>query len=79
VIPGEVFDFPEDATILGTLDAYEEFRPDEPDGCPFIRREVEVVLEDDRRAACWMYVYNREPEDRQPIVDGRGWSGPGRA
>ena len=57
-IPGEVFLVPEAAT-LAALDAYEDFRPDDPTSSLFLRTKAIVTLDDGSQELCWVYVYNR--------------------
>jgi gamma-glutamylcyclotransferase (GGCT)/AIG2-like uncharacterized protein YtfP len=76
-IPGSVFELPDDPELLRDLDAYEEFDPQRTDASLFLRTEGEVELEDGRRISCWMYVYNRVPEGREPMTGDQGWTGHG--
>jgi len=57
-IPGEVFLVPDDAT-LAALDAYEDFRPDDPTSSLFLRTKAAVTLDDGSSQLCWVYVYNQ--------------------
>ena len=59
-IPGEVFLVPDDST-LAALDAYEDFRPDDPTNSLFLRTKALVTLNDGSPESCWVYVYNRPP------------------
>ena len=60
-IPGTVFEIPDDPAFLARLDAYEDFRPDDPANSLFLRQLIEVTLNDGSRRTCWVYVYNRPP------------------
>jgi gamma-glutamylcyclotransferase (GGCT)/AIG2-like uncharacterized protein YtfP len=60
-IPGQVFELPDDETVLASLDEYEEFRPEDPRHSLFLRIKSPVTMADGHRLDCWMYVYNREP------------------
>ena len=57
-IPGEVFLVPDDPT-LAALDAYEDFRPDDPTNSLFLRTKAVVTLDDGSQVLCWVYVYNQ--------------------
>jgi gamma-glutamylcyclotransferase (GGCT)/AIG2-like uncharacterized protein YtfP len=67
-IRGEVFRVPSGMTF-NELDAYEEYDPSDLKGSLFVRRRVDVALDDGRRLPCWMYVYNKEPPNT-PAVPG---------
>jgi len=58
-ILGTVFEIPDDPAFLARLDAYEDFRPDDPANSLFVRKLIEVTLNDGNRRTCWIYVYNR--------------------
>jgi gamma-glutamylcyclotransferase (GGCT)/AIG2-like uncharacterized protein YtfP len=63
IVPGELFQFPDDPMILARLDAYEDFRPDNPGRSLFLRQRVYATLLDNpdvgKKVACWVYTYNR--------------------
>ncbi len=58
-IPGLVLSLPDDPKVLARLDRYEEFFPDAPEQSLFVRRQVEVELEDQTLTSCWIYEWNR--------------------
>lgn len=58
-VRGEVFEVP-DAETLARLDAYEDFRVDDPDGSLFLRTKTVVTFDDGSEETCWVYVYNRD-------------------
>ena len=61
-ILGELFCLPEgpDAeAVLARLDAYEDFRPRDPDNSLFLRQLTFAKCEDGSEIACWVYTYNR--------------------
>ena len=59
-ISGLIFSLPDgDPNLLNRLDRYEEFFPDAPERSLFLRRQVEVELEDQSRTTCWIYEWNR--------------------
>jgi len=59
-IPGKLFTIP-DSETLAALDAYEDFRPNDPANSLFLRAETTATTPDGSRQPCWVYVYNREP------------------
>ena len=61
-VPGEVFLVPDDAT-LAALDAYEDYRPQDPAGSLFLRTKTVVTFDDGSSESCWIYVYNRSIPD----------------
>jgi gamma-glutamylcyclotransferase (GGCT)/AIG2-like uncharacterized protein YtfP len=58
-IPGELFTVP-DAATLAALDAYEDFRPDDPAGSLFLRVQTNAIKPNGSHQLCWVYIYNRE-------------------
>ncbi|MCI0487721.1 MAG: gamma-glutamylcyclotransferase [Blastocatellia bacterium] len=69
-IAGEVFELPDDQETLASLDSYEGFDPDEPRGSLFARVKSPVTLYGGGELQCWIYVYNRDPEDASLVADG---------
>lgn len=70
VIKGKVFELPEDQGVLSSIDAYEGFDPNHPQGSLFIRKRWPVTLADGSRMMCWIYTYNRKPGDARLITSG---------
>lgn len=70
VVKGQVFELPEDQKILSSIDAYEGFDPDHPEGSLFIRKRWPVTLADGSRMTCWIYTYNRKPGAARLIASG---------
>ena len=56
-IAGELFTVP-DAETFAALDAYEDFRPAEPENSLFLRVETTATTHDGSHQPCWVYVYN---------------------
>jgi gamma-glutamylcyclotransferase (GGCT)/AIG2-like uncharacterized protein YtfP len=56
-VAGEVFEVP-DAETLAALDAYEDYRPNDPEASLFLRVETPVTMSDGALKTCWVYVYN---------------------
>ena len=44
IVPGELFQLPDDPAILARLDDYEDFRPSDPAGSLFLRQQVLATL-----------------------------------
>jgi gamma-glutamylcyclotransferase (GGCT)/AIG2-like uncharacterized protein YtfP len=57
-VAGEIFEVP-DASSLGELDAYEDFRPGNPNASLFLRMVATATLRDGSAQTCWVYAYNR--------------------
>jgi gamma-glutamylcyclotransferase (GGCT)/AIG2-like uncharacterized protein YtfP len=70
-ISGEVFRFPEGATVLERLDEYEGFDPASPDQSLFIRVLQSIALDSGEIMQCWIYIYNRNPGPAPIIAHGR--------
>ena len=70
VIRGKIFELPEDEQVLSSIDAYEGFDPDHPQGSLFVRKRWPVTLADGSRMTCWIYAYNRKPGDARLIASG---------
>lgn len=56
-VQGHVFTVP-DAETLAALDAYEDYRPADPDSSLFLREKAVVTLDDGSHLSCWVYTYN---------------------
>ncbi|MGH9549837.1 MAG: gamma-glutamylcyclotransferase family protein [Terriglobales bacterium] len=70
VIKGKVFELPEDEQVLSSIDTYEGFDPNHPQGSLFVRKRWPVTLADGSRMTCWIYTYNRKPGDARLIPSG---------
>lgn len=71
IIRGEVFELPGDAQTLSSLDHYEGFEPGKPGSSLFVRRIWPVLMDDGTRLRCWVYVYNGDTRQAQPVRSGR--------
>jgi gamma-glutamylcyclotransferase (GGCT)/AIG2-like uncharacterized protein YtfP len=69
-VHGEVFEIPSDTHILGALDSYEEFVPDDRQKSLFVREKRPIDLADGTRRSCWVYLYNRNPQNAPVISSG---------
>jgi gamma-glutamylcyclotransferase (GGCT)/AIG2-like uncharacterized protein YtfP len=76
VIYGTVFELPRDPEILATLDAYEEFDPENAAASQFLRTRCVASLASGTAIECWVYVYNRGIKNI-PVVEGGRWN-PGK-
>ncbi len=70
-IAGTVMELPEDETFLQLLDQYEGFDPQAPETSEFVRVRQTVVMSDGRKIECWLYRYNRRPDDNRRIASGK--------
>lgn len=70
VIRGEVFELPSDAQALDSIDEYEGFQPRKPGSSLFVRRAWTVIMDDGTRLRCWVYVYNGDTRQAQPVRSG---------
>lgn len=57
-------------SLLGALDEYEGFLPDDPQGSLYLRVSVPVALAEGRSLECWAYAYNRDVTGLEPIGSG---------
>ena len=71
LIRGEVFELPPDRSTLISLDDYEGFEPTKPGSSLFLRRVWPVTMDDGKRLRCWVYIYNGDMKDAQPVRSGR--------
>ncbi len=56
---GTLYAIADDPQILAALDAYENFRPEDPASSLFVRVEQVATMQDRSQRLCWVYVYNR--------------------
>jgi len=63
IVHGELFELPQDraleARIWLALDAYEDFRPAEPDTSLFVRVLTRVTLRDSSQRLAWVYLFHQ--------------------
>jgi gamma-glutamylcyclotransferase (GGCT)/AIG2-like uncharacterized protein YtfP len=69
LVYGHVYQLPDNPEILVAalelLDAYEDFRPDEPAKSLYLRQTTQVTLADGLTLLCWVYTWNRPtPEEK---------------
>jgi pyruvate carboxylase len=69
-VEGELYELGDLRRQLKALDEYEEFNPDHPEECLFIRQRVDVQIEDGERLKAWAYLLPRKPADARRIVSG---------
>lgn len=58
LVRGEVYALTRPGAAFVELDRYEECGPEFPDPTEYVREEVEVFLDDQRRMRAWTYLYN---------------------
>ncbi len=59
-VPGSLFALPQPSDVIWIrLDAYEDFRANDPAGSLFLRRRTVATAPDGTSVDCWVYVYNR--------------------
>ena len=58
-VPGQLFALPQpSAATWALLDAYEDYRENDPSGSLFLRRKTVATMPDGTGVACWLYLYN---------------------
>jgi gamma-glutamylcyclotransferase (GGCT)/AIG2-like uncharacterized protein YtfP len=67
---GQVFELPEDPSVLRQLDEYEEFNPGEIERSQFLRTQSNAILDNGRVIKAWVYIYNRDPGSAPRIANG---------
>jgi gamma-glutamylcyclotransferase (GGCT)/AIG2-like uncharacterized protein YtfP len=73
-IAGLVFQLPNGDDILCALDEYEEYFPNAPEMCQFIRIQCNAQMKTGSALPCWIYVYVRDLTGVRRIEDGV-WQG----
>jgi gamma-glutamylcyclotransferase (GGCT)/AIG2-like uncharacterized protein YtfP len=74
-VTGEYVEFDPASGLLARLDAIEEYLPANERASLYIRRRIEVTLQDATTAAAWAYIYNR-PYDPRRIIKSGDWRNP---
>jgi pyruvate carboxylase len=69
-IQGEVYHLSDESRALRILDEYEEFEPSRPSRSLFIRKQINVEMDDGSSAEAWVYVYNRSVKRADLIRSG---------
>lgn len=70
LIKGELFELPDDNSVLKSLDQYEEFDQNDRRHSLFVRVRTTVNVNNARRLRAWVYVYNRDPSRGRVIASG---------
>jgi gamma-glutamylcyclotransferase (GGCT)/AIG2-like uncharacterized protein YtfP len=65
---GEVYEFSEVDAVLAALDDIEGYTHSDPDRSLYLRKKVNVTLEDGRAVDAWVYFYNA-PLGAAPRID----------
>src|SRR4051794_31927600 len=58
-VTGQVFELPDDPTLLARLDAYEGCVPGDPQNSQYLRVQLLARLVEGCEVSCWAYAYNR--------------------
>jgi len=71
-VTGELYKITQNRdTLLNRLDRYEGCLPDIPEPHEFIRRQRPVeLLNDGSLLRAWIYLYNRQPDEKDRILSG---------
>ncbi|HKP38070.1 MAG TPA: gamma-glutamylcyclotransferase family protein [Pyrinomonadaceae bacterium] len=77
-IKGDLFELPNDDSVLEALDDYEDIDRADPQNSLFIRIRVIASMTDGRPLNSWIYVYNRDPGNA-PLIAGGDFSKSGVA
>jgi pyruvate carboxylase len=64
---GEVYEILDAPAVLDALDEIEGFRPNEPAHSLYLRKPIDVAMEDGRVLQAWAYFYNA-PLGRAPRI-----------
>jgi gamma-glutamylcyclotransferase (GGCT)/AIG2-like uncharacterized protein YtfP len=67
---GEVYEVLDPDTVLGALDRFEGYTPDNPDQSLYVRAEAAVTLQDGTSEPAWVYFYNAPLGQAQQILSG---------
>jgi gamma-glutamylcyclotransferase (GGCT)/AIG2-like uncharacterized protein YtfP len=70
VIHGEVFELPQDESLIKALDEYEGYDPQDINGSLFVRLKTLVEMDDGRKLDSWVYVYNQDIRSAIIIPEG---------
>lgn len=73
VVYGEVYELADAAQILRKLDEYEGYNPQNLKGSLYVRKTVEVRLNDNTKTAAYAYFYNKTTRNHKKIPGGK-WS-----
>lgn len=69
---GELYELPDDASVLEQLDRYEGCHPDDPEPHEYCRIVCTATDEDGVRVWCWTYLY-QWPSDELEILQNGDW------
>lgn len=56
---GEVYHILDKNYLLDKIDEYEVFNPQHGDDQEYLRKQIYVMMEDNTRKRCWIYIYNK--------------------
>ena len=75
---GDLYELLSPESVLTYLDAYEGYAESaRPETCDYLRREMNVHLLNGQTLKAWVYLYNREVDDRKRVHGGDYRSYPG--
>ncbi len=69
-IRGRVYKLPAGRKVIKSLDAYEEFIPNQPRKSLYLRKRTPVVLESGKKIQSWIYEYNGDTSFLPTIKSG---------
>ncbi|MBI5915387.1 MAG: gamma-glutamylcyclotransferase [Bacteroidetes bacterium] len=69
-VKGEVYALKNAKKVFDALDEFEEYRPVEEEKSEFIRRKIDVRLEDGVNVSAWVYLYNFPTKGLKEIPSG---------
>ncbi|HKP70733.1 MAG TPA: gamma-glutamylcyclotransferase family protein [Pyrinomonadaceae bacterium] len=72
-VRGRVYRLPTNKQVIKSLDAYEEFRPDNPEKSLYLRKRAPVTLDNGKTLETWIYEYNGDVSF-SPVVRGGDYS-----
>lgn len=67
---GEVYRLTNKEPVLKHLDRYEGYDPEDHQGSLFVRKPINVTLENGRRVVAWVYFYNKRVSKERLIPSG---------
>lgn len=74
-VRGEYVEFDPASGLLASLDAVEDYRPAAESASLYLRRRIDVTLDDGTVHPAWTYLYNR-PYDPRLIIKSGDWRNP---
>ena len=69
-VQGEIYRVHNPQKLWPILDAYENFKPADPENSDYIREKITVITDQYREVISWVYFYNLGVEGLQLILSG---------